>query len=78
MQTWTSTTSSYLLTWITMDITLAQVLEGFSDVLFVVFFFSRSPLGVLHVDYQEELLARDTMKFYFVKKKTKLNSLMYI
>lgn len=52
-----------------MDITVAQVLECFSDGL--LYFFSRSPIGV-HVDYQEELLARDTMKFYFVKKnKTK-------
>lgn len=56
-----------------------DISECFSDVLFVVFFFSRSPIGVLHADYQEELLARDTMKFYFVKKnKKRLNSLMYI
>lgn len=60
-----------------MDITVAQVLECFSDVLFVVFFFPRSLVGVLHVDYQEELLARYTMKFYFVQKKS-LNGLMYI
>lgn len=43
-----------------MDITVAQALECFSDVLFVVFFLSRSPVGVLHVDYQKELLAWDT------------------
>lgn len=64
MQTWNSTATSCLLTWIM----IAQALECFSDVLFVVFFFSRSPVGVLHVDNQKELLALDT-EILFCKKK---------